>query len=108
MDEKTYRVDSMLTQLRNAGKFDACAGVILGAWTNCVPEYPEKTLELSEIFAELIVPGGQARTDGAGLRPLYPHPLPPPGRARRAGRRRPDPRSDGMTPPSTPFDEVTV
>lgn len=59
VDEKTYRVDSMLTQLRNAGKFDACAGVILGAWTNCVPEYPEKTLELSEIFAELIVPAGK-------------------------------------------------
>ena len=57
--EKTYRVDSMLTQLRNAGKFDACAGVILGAWTDCVPEYPEKTLLLPEIFAELIVPAGK-------------------------------------------------
>ena len=57
--EKTYRVDSMLTQLRNAGKFDHCAGVILGAWTDCVPEYPEKTLELPQIFAELIAPAGK-------------------------------------------------
>ena len=57
--EKTYRVDSMLTQLRNAGKFRDCAGVILGAWTDCVPEYPEKTLELPEIFEELIVPAGK-------------------------------------------------
>lgn len=54
--EKTYRVDSMLTQLRNAGKFRDCAGIILGAWTDCPPEYPEKTLLLSEIFEELIVP----------------------------------------------------
>lgn len=57
--EKTYRVDSMLTQLRNAGKFDDCAGVVLGAWTDCEPEYPEKTLLLPEIFEELIVPAGK-------------------------------------------------
>lgn len=54
--EKTYRVDAMLTQLRNAGKFRDCAGVILGAWTDCPPEYPEKTLLLPEIFEQLIVP----------------------------------------------------
>lgn len=57
--EKTYRVDSMLTQLRNAGKFDHCAGVILGAWTDCPPENPERTLLLPEIFAELIAPAGK-------------------------------------------------
>ncbi len=57
--EKTYRIDAMLTQLRNAGKFAACAGVILGAWTDCVPEYPERTLQLPEIFQELIVPAGK-------------------------------------------------
>lgn len=54
--EKTYRVDAMLTQLRNAGKFRDCAGIILGAWTDCPPEYPEKTLLLPEIFEQLIVP----------------------------------------------------
>ena len=57
--EKTYRVDSMLTQLRNAGKFADCAGIVLGAWTDCPPEYPEKTLELPEIFDELIAPAGK-------------------------------------------------
>lgn len=57
--EKTYRVDGMLTQLRNAGKFDDCAGIILGAWTDCPPEYPEKTLLLPEIFRQLIVPAGK-------------------------------------------------
>lgn len=57
--EKTYRVDSMLTQLRNAGKFEDCAGVILGAWTDCDPEYPEKTLLLPEIFRQLIVPAAK-------------------------------------------------
>ena len=57
--EKTYRVDSMLTQLRNAGKFADCVGIILGAWTDCPPEYPEKTLLLPEIFEHLIVPAGK-------------------------------------------------
>lgn len=62
--EKTYRVDAMLTQLRNAGKFRDCAGVILGQWTDCVPEYPEKTLSLEEIFTELIVPAGKPTVMG--------------------------------------------
>ncbi len=57
--EKTYRVDSMLTQLRNAGKFDDCAGILLGAWTDCIPERPERTLSLKEIFDQLIVPTGK-------------------------------------------------
>ena len=57
--EKTYRVDGMLTQLRNAGKFKDCSGIILGAWTDCPPEYPEKTLLLPEIFEQLIVPAGK-------------------------------------------------
>lgn len=57
--EKTYRVDSMLTQLRNAGKFQDCAGILLGAWTDCVPEMPERTLTLKEIFHQLIVPAGK-------------------------------------------------
>lgn len=57
--EKTYRVDSMLTQLRNAGKFDSCAGILLGAWTDCIPEIPERTLTLAEIFSQLIVPAGK-------------------------------------------------
>ena len=57
--EKTYRVDGMLTQLRNAGKFADCAGVLLGAWTDCPPEDPERTLLLPEIFAEVILPAGK-------------------------------------------------
>ncbi len=57
--EKTYRVDGMLTTLRNAGKFDDCAGILLGAWTDCPPEYPERTLLLPEIFQQLIVPAGK-------------------------------------------------
>jgi len=72
IDEKTYRVDSMLTQLRNAGKFEDCAGVVLGAWTNCLPEFPEKTLELPEIFRELIVPCGKPVLGGLACGHVLP------------------------------------
>ncbi len=62
--EKTYRIDSMLTQLRNAGKFRDCAGILLGAWTDCEPEIPERTLTLEEIFRQLIVPAGKPTIAG--------------------------------------------
>lgn len=70
--EKTYRVDAMLTQLRNAGKFRDCAGVLLGAWTDCVPEFPEKTLELPEIFEELILPAGKPVLAGLACGHILP------------------------------------
>lgn len=62
--EKAYRLDDMLTQLRNAGKFDDCAGVLLGYWTDCEPEHPEKTLEISEILREVILPAGKPVLSG--------------------------------------------
>lgn len=59
VNEKSYRIDSMLTQLRNGGKFDDCAGIILGHWTDCEPEDENCALSLEEIFAQLIVPAGK-------------------------------------------------
>lgn len=56
VNEQTYRLDGMLTQLRNAGKFDDCAGILLGEWVDCPPEDPDRTLSLSEIFQEVILP----------------------------------------------------
>ena len=62
--EKTYRLDGMLTQLRNAGKFDDCAGILLGYWTDCPPEDPEKTLEIPEILREVVLPCGKPVLSG--------------------------------------------
>ena len=52
--EKPYRIDAMLTQLRNAGVFDACAGIILGDFTKCDGEPEKPTLTLNEIFDDLL------------------------------------------------------
>jgi len=62
--EKTYRVDNMLSQLRLAGKFEDCAGVVLGDFTDCEVEFPEFGLELDEIFRDIIVPCGRPVLSG--------------------------------------------
>jgi muramoyltetrapeptide carboxypeptidase len=59
VDERPYRVDRMLTQLRLAGKFDQCAGIVLGDWNNCVPDPGERSLELAEVFRDLLLPCGK-------------------------------------------------
>ena len=57
--EKIYRLDSMLTQLRQAGMFEKCAGVVLGGFTNCTVEYPDYALVLEDIIRDIIVPAGK-------------------------------------------------
>lgn len=37
IDERTYQIDRMLTQLRRARKFDQAAGIIIGEFVNCDP-----------------------------------------------------------------------
>lgn len=59
VNEMIYRVDSMLTSLRNAGKFRDCAGVVLGSFTDCKPENPLASLTLREVFEEVVVPAGK-------------------------------------------------
>lgn len=55
IDEEPYRIDRMLTQLRLAGVFKRCAGVVLGHWTRCEPKDPERSLSLEQVFADVIV-----------------------------------------------------
>lgn len=51
--EEPYSIDRMLTQLRLAGKLRDAAGIILGDWGNTVPEEPEKSLTLDEVFDDI-------------------------------------------------------
>jgi muramoyltetrapeptide carboxypeptidase len=46
----------MLVQLKAAGKFRDCAGIILGYYTNCGAKQPENSLTMEQVFDELIVP----------------------------------------------------
>ena len=59
VSERTYCVDRMLTQLRLAGKFDDCAGVVFGDFADCNIEYPEFGLTLEEIISDVVEPCGK-------------------------------------------------
>lgn len=59
INERPYRVDSYLTQLRNAGKLDACAGMLLGQFTDCAADHPEKSLSMEEVFDDFLAPTGK-------------------------------------------------
>lgn len=54
--EYPYRIDRMLLQLKQCGKFKDAAGIILGAWTDCKANEGDNSLSLIEVFEELIKP----------------------------------------------------
>ena len=62
--EYTYAVDRMLTHLRLAGVFDACAAVVFGGFTRCEPEYPNFGLTLEQVLAETVAPCGKPAITG--------------------------------------------
>jgi muramoyltetrapeptide carboxypeptidase len=57
--EYTYSIDRMLTQLRLAGKFDDCAGVVFGNFRKCDTEYPDFGFTLREVIEDVVVPCGK-------------------------------------------------
>jgi muramoyltetrapeptide carboxypeptidase len=54
VEEYTYRVDRMLTQLRLSGKFEDCEGIILGDFKDCLPQYEGCDQTLMEVFDDII------------------------------------------------------
>lgn len=51
--EEPYRVDRMLTQLRNAGKLDHLAGMVIGSLTGCTPAGGRPSLTIRRILQEV-------------------------------------------------------
>ncbi len=56
INEYIYRVDRMLSTLRNAGLLGRLSGVVLGAFTNCKPGESYGTLTLDEVFDDYFLP----------------------------------------------------
>ncbi|MEM7681307.1 MAG: LD-carboxypeptidase [Planctomycetota bacterium] len=52
IDEAPYRIDRYFAQLRDAGKFDDCAAVVLGQFTDCEPEEGKESFTLDELFEQ--------------------------------------------------------
>ena len=53
VEESPYRVDRMLLNLRHGGKFEDCAGIVFGAFTDCEPDEGEPSLSIDEVINEL-------------------------------------------------------
>lgn len=51
--EATYRLDRMLTQLRLAGAFDGCRGLVFGQFTDCPDTTEDGTRPLEALVQEL-------------------------------------------------------
>lgn len=62
--EYVHRLDRMLTTLRLSGKFDDCAGIVLGGFTDCEPEYPERSLTIRQVIEEVVLPSGKPVVSG--------------------------------------------
>ncbi|GAB1456165.1 LD-carboxypeptidase [Spirochaetota bacterium] len=62
--EEPYRIDRMLTQLRLAGVFERCAGIVLGHWTRCDAKEPGRSLSLEQVFSDIIAPAGKPTMTG--------------------------------------------
>lgn len=56
VDEVPYKVDRMLTHLKQSGKLKEANGIILGAFTNCIAPNNKKSLSLQEVFNDIILP----------------------------------------------------
>ncbi len=54
VEEAPYAIDRKLMQLKLAGKFDECSGVILGGYTDCIADEGKPSLTLEEIFRDVL------------------------------------------------------
>jgi len=52
VEERPYRVDRMLTQLRQACKLEKAAGIVLGVFVDCLPEPDVPSLSLMETLED--------------------------------------------------------
>ena len=54
--ERPYRLDGMLTHLRNSGTLGRCAAILLGAFTDCAAEDPARSLTIPEVIRDVVEP----------------------------------------------------
>ena len=52
-DEKPYRIDRMITHLKQAGKFEGVRGVVFGEMLNCM-QHPDQGYTLEEVLLDLL------------------------------------------------------
>lgn len=64
IEEKPYRIDRMLTQLRQSDHLAGAAGFALGIFADCVPEPEDRSLSLLETVQDRLYPLGKPTAYG--------------------------------------------
>lgn len=64
IEEEPYRVDRMLNQLRQAGKFDDATGIMICDFHDCGPKKRQVSLTLDQVFEDHIIPAGKPTLSG--------------------------------------------
>lgn len=67
INEATYRLERMLLQLRLAGAFDGCRGLLLGHFTDCSPESDDGSRSLHAVMLECAEALGVPAVRGAPI-----------------------------------------
>ena len=65
VNEKIYKIDRMLTQLKLAGVLDKVSGIIIGKCVQCEPSKITQSLSLEEVFNDRFKPLGVPVYSGA-------------------------------------------
>ena len=73
VDEEPYRVDSMLNQLRLAGKLSELAGIVVGDFARSEPKKRKATLSLPEVFQHYLGDLGVPVVSGFKIGHCEPH-----------------------------------
>ncbi|MFB1097822.1 LD-carboxypeptidase [Terribacillus sp. JSM ZJ617] len=54
VSESPYKIDSMLNQLKLAGKLDQAAGILIGDFTDCEAKDPETSLSFDQVLVDYL------------------------------------------------------
>lgn len=54
VSEPPYKIDSMLNQLKLAGKLDQAAGILIGDFTDCEAKDPETSLSFDQVLVDYL------------------------------------------------------
>lgn len=73
VDEEPYKVDSMLNQLRLAGKLQDAVGIVVGDFARAVPKKRKTTLTLGEVLEHYLGDLGKPVVSGFKIGHCEPH-----------------------------------
>ncbi len=59
IEESPYKIDRMLLQLHQAGKFKDAKGIVFGAFTKCIASDESKSLTLEQVISEIVIPNNK-------------------------------------------------